>query len=633
MTRTPCGTSRSARAALEAALLTHPDDLPTACFWIARRLRELGIGGVRGGILVREACELAEGLADEPTSNEPILDRETRIDSSEHEPAVRSAGVGPAVMPESAYADLAAHAAAVSAVTQAAEAGPSPACREALRLLARGDRPIPLHPAGAVIGRNRDGTPRIATGKEPIGEAWGLIDHTPDSLREIYANRPDAGLGLLLGLDGGVVDLEIDDAAAAVPVLARIFGPAGPPDTARWRSTRGWHYLFAIDPEIAARLRSLGITGSIKDHPAYPGVELRLGTLDPAHPRQEQSACPPTPLPDGTPRRREGGHALPFPGALLDDLARHFAPEVPAPKPRPRPRAELVGLTPLEKFKAQLVALGHDILPCDEGFTSQCTAHADTRPSMTFRADERGRLLVFCHRCGDGAFEAIVRGAGLEPADVSPRDWNSLAGFYVAELEGEPDRLDRLAATLGVTREALKALRVGLRRDRVKDGEGWVDGLACFTFPEVDGRGAIVGILRRYLDEARDKKAIKDSRRGLIVPRGFAAMPGPILVVEGPTDVAALLAVGRCAVGRPSAGGGVAHLVDLLRDDPREVVVVGENDRKPDGSWPGRDGAIAVARGLARRLGRDVKKILPPAPFKDMRSYLSTAKEGPHDVR
>jgi hypothetical protein len=84
---------RGRRAALEAALLTHPDDLPTACFWIARRLRELGIGGVRGNILVRQACELAEGLADEPTSNEPILVRETRIDSSEHEPAVRSAEV------------------------------------------------------------------------------------------------------------------------------------------------------------------------------------------------------------------------------------------------------------------------------------------------------------------------------------------------------------------------------------------------------------------------------------------------------------------------------------------------------------------------------------------------------------
>jgi hypothetical protein len=84
---------RGRRAALEAALLAHPDDLPTACFWIARRLREIGIGGVRGGILVRQACELAEGLADEPTSNEPILIRETRIDSSEHEPAVRSAGV------------------------------------------------------------------------------------------------------------------------------------------------------------------------------------------------------------------------------------------------------------------------------------------------------------------------------------------------------------------------------------------------------------------------------------------------------------------------------------------------------------------------------------------------------------
>ena len=59
---------------------------------------------------------------------------------------------------------------------------------------------------------------------------------------------------------------------------------------------------------------------------------------------------------------------------------------------------------------------------------------------------------------------------------------------------------------------------------------------------------------------------------------------------------------------------------------------MGENDRKPDGSWPGRDGAIAVARGLARGLGRDVKHILPPAPFKDMRSYLNSTKEGAPDV-
>ena len=114
-------------------------------------------------------------------------------------------------------------------------------------------------------------------------------------------------------------------------------------------------------------------------------------------------------------------------------------------------------------------------------------------------------------------------------------------------------------------------------------------------------------------------------KRGLSVPAGCRDRPGPVLVVEGPTDALALTAAGLAAVGRPSAAGGVGHLAGLLADlDPaRDVLVVGENDRKDDGSWPGRAGAESIARGLAGTLGRPVKVAYPPDGAKDVRDWLT----------
>ena len=60
----------------------------------------------------------------------------------------------------------------------------------------------------------------------------------------------------------------------------------------------------------------------------------------------------------------------------------------------------------------------------------------------------------------------------------------------------------------------------------------------------------------------------------------------------------------------------------LLDGYAGEIIVVGERDAKPDGRWPGRDGARSVAKELAKRLGREVRWILPPEGAKDMRSYL-----------
>ncbi|MGL6074029.1 MAG: hypothetical protein ACRC8S_07700, partial [Fimbriiglobus sp.] len=48
-----------------------------------------------------------------------------------------------------------------------------------------------------------------------------------------------------------------------------------------------------------------------------------------------------------------------------------------------------------------------------------------------------------------------------------------------------------------------------------------------------------------------------------------------------------------------------------------------ENDRKPDGSWPGRDGAQRVAESLTRDLGRKVRWVMPPEDAKDVRDWMT----------
>src|SRR5262249_45841791 len=89
-----------------------------------------------------------------------------------------------------------------------------------------------------------------------------------------------------------------------------------------------------------------------------------------------------------------------------------------------------------------------------------------------------------------------------------------------------------------------------------------------------------------------------------------------------------LLSAGLTAVGRPSCTGGVRHLIDLLADTASAILILGENDVREDGTWPGRDGAKAVATALARALGDRVRWVLPPEGSKDIRDYLN--REGPH---
>jgi hypothetical protein len=193
------------------------------------------------------------------------------------------------------------------------------------------------------------------------------------------------------------------------------------------------------------------------------------------------------------------------------------------------------------------------------------------------------------------------------------QDWAALSKKYQGALDGE--RGAELANALGVPECFLDAIKVGWRADY--QGGVW-------TFPERNAFEQIIGITWR--NRAGEKKAFAGSKRGLIVPRGWTMRAdGPILLVEGASDVLALWSMGLCVFGRPSNMGGVEHLDSLLSgvDPKREIIVVGEWDAKLDGTWPGKEGAIHVATELTRLINRPVTWALPPQGYKDSRQWLN----------
>ncbi|MFN0134734.1 MAG: hypothetical protein ACKVS9_01300, partial [Phycisphaerae bacterium] len=193
-----------------------------------------------------------------------------------------------------------------------------------------------------------------------------------------------------------------------------------------------------------------------------------------------------------------------------------------------------------------------------------------------------------------------------------------------------PNRRDELASQLGVTSDSLQAIGVGWAtpadlRALKASGAGWPEMYpdGAFTFPERDGGGRIVGFSFRTQDGRKGSPSGKvGSRRGLIVPTTLADDVEPVLIVEGASDVATCTALDIPAVGRPSNTGGSADLARLLVG--RSVLVVGENDQKASGQWPGCEGAERVAGHLATEWGEPVAWTLPPIGAKDVREWLKS---------
>jgi hypothetical protein len=220
-------------------------------------------------------------------------------------------------------------------------------------------------------------------------------------------------------------------------------------------------------------------------------------------------------------------------------------------------------------------------------------------------------------------------------ANDKPKDWPAEAAKLAANLT--PEKEAALADSLGLPVEAVGTVaQIGYTCFGAKDDEGqWV---SAWTIPERDGTGKVVGIAKRFTRPATlkgqttGKGFAKGGRRGVILPAGWRDRPGPVLIPEGASDVLALSLCGLSCIGRPNDRGGVAILVELLRDADREIIVIGENDAKSDGTTPGRDGAIKTAAALAEEIGRPVKWSMPPDWTKDAREWVRNLDAGSGDV-
>lgn len=303
---------------------------------------------------------------------------------------------------------------------------------------------------------------------------------------------------------------------------------------------------------------------------------------------------------------------------------------------------------PADAFLARLRAVGSRVCGTGPNWRACCPAHDDLNPSLSVAETKEGILLVHCFAGCDT--EDVLDRLGLSPNDLFPslyalqfskrRPQGSLTfrgpGGATQETVTEPSEeqcaawerllegwpippyaLNQLAAHLDLPREALTPLRVGYNED---DEYG-----PCWVFPERDDRKRVVGLVRRY--SSGRKYAVSGSIRGLTIPFwGKKPPPGPIHLVEGASDVAALTSQGVFAVGRFNAEGSAAErlwLSRLLARHPRrEVIVVGEREA----GGVGKRGAAKLAAYLREDLDRPVSWALPRKGYKDSREQVLAGK-------
>jgi len=212
---------------------------------------------------------------------------------------------------------------------------------------------------------------------------------------------------------------------------------------------------------------------------------------------------------------------------------------------------------------------------------------------------EAGWLHIL-HRNGP-TWSPRVRRIELSAARIGAKttDLAKLAADFRAAVQ--PEALDKLAASLGVSVASLSRLCIG-----------WSAHHRAWAFSMSNAAGNLLGIRLRLV--GGKKLSVKGGHEGLFIPGGIDAH-GLLLIAEGPTDTAALLDLGFNVVGRPSCSGGAKLLVEVVRRlRPSGVVVVA------DGDAPGQRGAENLAAVLVAYCPV-VRIITPPTGIKDMRVW------------
>lgn len=232
---------------------------------------------------------------------------------------------------------------------------------------------------------------------------------------------------------------------------------------------------------------------------------------------------------------------------------------------------------------------------------------------------------VLCLRVDKGAFKTAQNGMGYlhrindDPNFIKRQQAPQTVRAINPEMQGihaeclfrmTPQLLRELSESLGVSAESLTRISVG-----------WHASGRAYSFPMRDESNAVIGIRLRNIQGK--KWSITGSFNGVFIPRNLPCS-GPIHVVEGPTDTAAMITLGLSCIGRPSNTAGNGLIVNYAKRflPRRDVVIVQNND--PIGSDARRlteAGALALKAALLES-GASLSVAIVTPPFKDVRAWL-----------
>jgi len=299
-----------------------------------------------------------------------------------------------------------------------------------------------------------------------------------------------------------------------------------------------------------------------------------------------------------------------------------------------------------------------------EGYKIRCPFHSDQRPSLHVYPASESWWCYGCHRGGDvfdwvqvrdgvtfvEALARLARRAGLpldqwrdedQAATVRQRASEDLLGlataFYHQALMNTSSALESQLAR-GFSEDTLRYFRVGyagsgglgrhleqlgadlsLARDV---GLLWEDGEDVFVhriiYPVIL-RGRVIYLTGRATTreqtEAGKKYYHLRGKRPLFNPDGLRG-EGPLIIVEGPTDVLTLHQWGFRAVGLMGLGGLEEGALAMVRQNEAVYVAL-------DGDVPGR----RRAGELARQIGPLTRILTWPEGIKDANELLVAGYE------